>query len=135
PVRKSDVLLLKHGNRRLATLGSHDVVEQVENRAVVSVWKKGVTVTGQEPGVRRSAHALDGAVIGDEAVGLELLEMMPDRIERATQLLGQLLGRGTTAALELQQDLAPGTLVPDRAGKRGCHLNLMRTGDRHRAQF
>src|SRR5690606_41522302 len=131
--RKPAVQLRMCGTRPLATRGGHDVVEQVEDRAVVSVWNKGVTGTGEEPGVRRSAHALDGAVIGDEAVGLELLEMMPDRIERATQLLGQLLGRGPTPALELPQALAPGTLVPDRAGNRGCRLHLMRTGDRHKA--
>src|SRR5690606_31404494 len=83
--------------------------------ALVAGREQTVTLGSEAPGVRRRTDPTRRPIEGDRPLGLKLLQVMADRVQRAAELLRE-LGRGRPAApLEANQDLATRAPMADRA--------------------
>jgi len=56
-------------------------------------------------------------LIPHEPPGFELLEVMPNRIERDAEVVGQLLGGERLPSFQLHQDFTPRAFVADRESR------------------
>ena len=115
PLGERPVLLLQQRHRGIPARRRDQVVEEVGQGPLVAVRKEAMSFGGKAIGVRRGANTLRGAVEPDDPLRLQLLQVMPHRVQRVPQRGRKIPGRRPTLALQVQQHQPAGTAVPDRS--------------------
>src|SRR6267143_2140185 len=82
-------------------------LQQLGQRLFVAPWELLLAGRAQPVSEGRGAHPALLAAVDDQALGLELLQVMTDRIGGDTEFASELLGRERLCALQLEQDVAP----------------------------
>src|SRR2546426_521589 len=96
-------------------------LQHVGQRPLVLPREQSLPLGAQAVSVGRSAHPALLAPVGDELLGLELFEVMTDRVGRDPQLLGEGLSGERLGPLRLQEDLAPKSFMRGQLRRWGSH--------------
>src|SRR5690606_26674072 len=116
-------------HRRLPPLPRHEVIQQLPQGFLVALRKERFPGGGQPIGKAGRTHGTALHPLIDHQPGcLQLLEVVPDGVEREPDLDPELLDREPARALELEQHLAPRAPV---SGGQALDAGRLVQGARH----